>query len=384
MTSADAASAGLESAGRGWGIGDQPGREPLSAGSGKTSETPTTSGHSPRPATIRDVATLAGVSHQTVSRFLKGYQGIRPATRDRVAQALEALDYRPNLTARALTTGRSNRIGALVQELSQFGPSQIVQGAAEAAGEAGLLLDIVPINMGDLNEVTRALAMLREHDLAGIVALASTDHMAEALTAANFRVPALLAGEADEPPRHSSELAGGGFTDLIDHLATLGHRRLLHIGGPSTWSAARNRARAFQLALEDRGLESVGITHGDWSARSGYDAIMALPHSLHFTAVVSANDQMALGAIHALGSRGLRVPEDISVTGVDDVPDAPFYSPSLTTLHVDFIAQGRRAVDTLLARIDGNEPSPLSTAASSHLVIRSSTGEVARAHHWPQ
>ncbi len=111
------------------------------------------------------------------------------------------------------------------------------------------------------------------------------------------------------------------------------------LAGPSAWSAARNRARAFETAVAARGLVSVGVVHGDWSARSGHEAVSALPPSLDFTAVVAANDQMALGVLLALRERGLRVPEDVSITGVDDIPDAAYFSPPLTTLQVDFVAR---------------------------------------------
>lgn len=330
-----------------------------------------------RPATIRDVAALAGVSHQTVHRFLQGYEGIRPATRERVVEALAALEYRPNLTARSLTTGRSLRLGALTHELDQFGPSKIIQGATQAARDAGYVLDIVSLDMGDPDEIGEALEMLTRHDLAGVLALASNDHMAQAFDAADFRVPTFLAGEEDDfVSEHPSQLTRVGFPALIAHLADLDHRRLLHVAGPAAWSAARNRARAFEAAVAAHGLESVGVVHGDWSARSGYEAVSALPAPPDFTAVVAGNDQMALGALLALQERGLRVPEDVSVTGVDDIPDAAYFSPPLTTLRVDFVAQGRRAVEHLLARIAGQEPADDETLPSA-LVVRRSTGPAA-------
>jgi LacI family transcriptional regulator len=121
---------------------------------------------------------------------------------------------------------------------------------------------------------------------------------------------------------------------------------------------------------------SVGVVHGDWTARSGYEAISALPARLDFTAVVAANDQMALGALLALRERGVRVPEDVSITGVDDIPDAAYFSPPLTTLRVDFVAQGRRAVEHLLARIAQREPAD-DEALISQLVVRRSTGTAA-------
>ncbi|MCF4119904.1 LacI family transcriptional regulator [Antribacter sp. KLBMP9083] len=331
-----------------------------------------------RPATIYDVATMAGVSHQTVSRYLKGYEGIRPETRERVVQALDALDYRPNLTARTLTTGRSHRIGALTHELDQFGPSRIVQGAAAAAREAGYLLDIVTLDMSDARAIAKALSLVRQHDLAGILAFSSTDEMTRAFEAADFKVPVYLGTEEDDAFSDRSELTSVGIPALVGHLAELGHRRVLHVAGPSRWAAARNRARAFEVAVDAHGMRSTGVIHGDWSARSGHEAIAGLPgERLDFTAVVAANDQMALGVMLALAERGLRVPEDVSVTGVDDIPEAAYFSPPLTTLSVDFVEQGRVAFQQLLGRVVGTPP-PDAVALPSHLVVRRSTAAAAR------
>jgi LacI family transcriptional regulator len=327
-----------------------------------------------KPATIYDVAKVAGVSHQTVSRFLKGYEGIRPTTRERVIRALDELDYRPNLTARSLKSGRSHRIAALTHEINQVGPSRIVQGASVAARQSGFLLDIVTLDMSDRAAIDDALKLVAQLDVAGLIALASTDEMADAFEHAEFRVPAFVAAD-DESAGQLSELSTIGIPALISHLAEFGHQRLLHIAGPSTWSAARNRARAFDSALDARGLASAGHLVGDWSASSGYDAITRMPTLGGATAIVAANDQMALGAILALTERGLAVPEDVSVTGVDDIPEAAFFRPPLTTLRIDFEAQGKAAVDQLLERIGHSAPAA-SAAPTPLLVTRQSTGPV--------
>ncbi len=327
-----------------------------------------------RGATIYDVASAAGVSHQTVSRFLKGYAGIRPATRERVVAALEALDYRPNLTARSLTTGRSHRIGALTHEIDQFGPGKIVQGASAAAREAGYMLDIVALDAGDQGSIAEALELVKQHDLAGVLALASTDEMTAALESTDFRVPAFIGVERDDdPPMQVSELTSVGFPALFRHLMELGHRRVVHVAGPPTWSAARNRLRAYQSLVEEHEMVSDGVFQGDWSARSGYEVMRQVVGDLDATAVVAANDQMALGAMRALTEGGLRVPEDVSVTGVDDLAEAALFGPPLTTLRVDFTAQGQAAVAQLLARIDGVEPDR-SASLQCTLVVRRSTG----------
>ena len=323
--------------------------------------------------TIYDVAQAAGVSHQTVSRFLKGFEGIRPATRERVVRALDDLGYRPNLTARSLKSGRSHRIGALTHEISQVGPSRIVEGASVAAREAGYVLDIVSLDTRNPSAIEESLALITQHELAGVLALAVTDEMTRAFEATAFGVPAYVALESDgaqDDPR--GVLSRVGIPTLVAHLAELGHRRVLHIAGPGMWSAARNRVTAYQSAVESNGLESVGILHGDWSAASGYRAINELAVLPDATAILAANDQMALGAMLALKERGLRIPQDVSVVGIDDIPEAAFFDPPLTTLRNDFEGQGRAAVLRLVARIEHAEMLPVIVPPPTLMVRRSS------------
>lgn len=325
-----------------------------------------------RPATIYDVARAAGVSHATVTRLLKGYEGIRPETRDRVDEAIRELDYRPNLNARSLTTGRSHRIAALTHEITQVGPNKILEGANLAARDAGYLLDVIALDVHNPAAIRESIDIALQFDLAGVLALSSTDEMTRAVEATTFRVPLYLATGIDKRPTDSAP-AGTGLFVVLRHLADLGHRDVVHIAGPHDWVGARNRIREYEAAVVQLGLRSRGVIHGDWSARSGYEAIASLPDDLPATAIVAANDQTALGVILALNERGHRVPDDVSVTGVDDNPEAAYFSPPLTTLRLDFAAQGRDAVQQLLARIDGVEPPPLSPPGAE-LIVRRSTG----------
>jgi DNA-binding LacI/PurR family transcriptional regulator len=324
--------------------------------------------------TIYDVAQVAGVSHQTVSRFLKGFEGIRPETRERVVQALDQLDYRPNLTARSLKSGRSHRIGALAHEISQVGPGRIVEGASIAAREAGYVLDIVSLDTRNPQAIGEALSLIMQHDLAGVLALAVTDEMTRAFEATSFGVPSYVASESEgEPDDPRGLLSRVGIPTLVAHLAGLGHRRLVHVAGPAMWSASRNRSRAYEAAVQALGLTSVAILHGDWSAASGYRAIADLAELPAATAYLVGNDQMALGVMLALKERGLRIPQDVSVVGVDDIPEAAFFDPPLTTVRNDFENQGRAAVAQLLARIERSAPTPV-TVAPPALVLRRSSG----------
>ena len=342
---------------------------------GGASSSAVTSSSGTRQATIYDVAEAAGVSHQTVSRFLRGFEGIRPQTKERVVEALERLNYRPNLSARSLTTGQSHRLGALTHEIAQVGPSKILQGASAAAREAGYLLDVVTLDVSDRGSIDEALELVMQHDLAGVLALASTDEMREAFESTDFRVPAYIGAEQDDAlGGHPSQLTAEGFPSLIGHLASLGHRNFIHIAGPFTYSAARNRARAYEASIAQLGLHSDGILYGDWSARSGYEQLMRLLPQLRATAVVAANDQMALGAMLALSDGGIRVPDDVSVTGIDDIPEAAYFCPPLTTLRVDFAAQGRSAVQELLGQINRTTP-VRGPVLASELIPRRSTSK---------
>ena len=307
---------------------------------------------SDRAATIYDVARLAGVSHQTVSRLLQGYEGIRPQTRERVQKALAELDYRPNLAARSLATNRSRRIGALVYELLEIGPSKTIQGASDAARHAGYLLDIVTLDPRDDSAVDQALSVLRTQDVAGIVAFAPMDLLSDRIQQADFSVPVILETDVDQAAAaaHTS-VSDSGMQQVVDHLVGLGHRRIFHLSGPLDWWASRNRAQAYEAALAGHGLSSVGAVEGNWSSASGYRAGMEIPLDRGVTAVVAANDQMALGLLRALAERGVSVPEDMSVTGFDDTPESSYYQPPLSTVRIDYEQQGRALMNRLLTTI---------------------------------
>lgn len=323
-----------------------------------------------RRATIYDVARRAGVSHATVTRMLRGFEGIRPETRERVQKALEELDYRPNLTARSLITGRSHRVGAVMHEIDQVGPSRIVQGAAAAARRTGYVLDIVTVDTSDPGAIDESLALMTQNDLAGVIVLASTDEMNRAYQQAQFRVPVELSFDEENAEGLDSpmDLAVDG---LVAHLASLGHRRIFHISGPRTWAAARNREGYFRAAAARHRITWAGAIEGDWSSASGHAAVQHLPDGV--TAIAAANDQMALGALRGLEERGIRVPDDVSVTGVDDIPEAAFLRPPLSTIRLDFLAQGEGVFMRLLRRIDP-EAVRQSQPPTASFVARSSTG----------
>lgn len=326
-----------------------------------------------RSATIYDVAALAGVSHQTVSRYIQGYEGISPETKKRVRDAIQELDYRPNLTARSLNTGKSHRIVVLTQEITQVGPGKILEGANMAAREAGYVLDVISLDVRDPSAIQDSIQVALQYDLAGVLGLTSTDAMNAAFDSTDFKVPTFVTVNGDELEQQS--ISSAGFLSLLAHLKELGHNKVMHFAGSPIWVAARNRVKEYEAAVKELGMHSVAVIYGDWSAKSGYDAVQSLEGKLNATAILAANDQIALGAMLALKEAGLSVPQDVSVTGIDDNPESGFYSPPLTTSRLDFHSEGRRAVHRLISLIEGAEAPP-SPMRKPELVIRDSTAIV--------
>jgi len=332
-------------------------------------------GDEPRNATIYTVAERAGVSHQTVSRYLKG-ESLRPKNRDAVVAALADLDYQVNDIARALATKKAGRIGAFVFDVDDWAPQRVLAGAAEAARAEGYILDIVRLDPSDGASSDAALSMMNRTMLAGVVVIASSDKVLSRLDLDRLKVPWVVEAEP--------ELAAGSpraldhpFAQVVTHLADLGHKRFFHIGGPLTWLAGRNRRQAYREVLARRGLVNTGETTGEWGAASGYEAMASYPLDAAPTAIVAASDQLALGALYWLHERGVRVPADVSISGYDGIADAEFYWPPLTTMAADFALLGRNTVHALLSNqgVGGRPDLGLPVA---RLVPRISTGRPGR------
>lgn len=304
-----------------------------------------------RAATIYDVARHAGVSHQTVSRLLRGYEGIRPETRARVEAALAELEYRPNSAARLLRTRRTNRIGVLAHRIDQTGPARILAGATQAAQQRGYVLDIVVTGELDEHSIDAGLAVLTDHQVAGILATAQTDSMVARIEQQSASVPLVIDTRIDvsEGGPSINEVAG---RLAAAHLVELGHRRVGYVSGPTDWIASAGRLAGFRRRIEEAGGRVEWVRAGDWSSSSGYAAWSTLsPADRSVTAVALANDSMAIGFIAAAVGDGVRVPEDCSVIGTDDLDEAQFLLPALSTIAVDFEGEGRFMLGTLLARV---------------------------------
>ncbi|MHA6625647.1 LacI family DNA-binding transcriptional regulator [Pseudonocardia sichuanensis] len=343
----------------------------------------------PAPAPVMtDVARVAGVSHQTVSRVVNGSPHVSGPTRARVLAAMEQLGYRRNAVARALATRRSGALGVITFDTVLYGPVSTLYSVEQAASTVGMGVSIAVVEKISSDAVERALSRLQDQSVEGVVALAAQQDAVDVLTAELRPVPTVFVGgvlgggsggEVAPVPAIGIDQRGGAAR-ATEHLLGLGHRTVHHIAGPDDWLDARWRVEGWRAALIAAGAPVPEPERGDWSARSGFAAAQRLlAADPGLTAVFAANDHMALGALRALDEAGRRVPEDVSVVGFDDVPEAEFFRPPLTTVRQHFPEAGRRAVRLLLDIIRPDEAAGTGTDSAldlvpTELLVRRSTG----------
>lgn len=300
-----------------------------------------------RPIGVRDVAALAGVSRQTVSRVLNEHPDVAPETQERVRAAMIQLGYRMNNAARALGTRRSRTLGVLASDALQYGPSRSLAALEAAARGAGYWLSAAFADAADTDAVLAAVDHLVVQGVEGIVVVAPHTQTLEALSALRIDVPIVTLHSAGLGATGLSVDQAAGARLAVAALADAGHTRIAHLAGPADWLEAESRAEGFAAELAARGLTPGPVIAGDWSAGSGHAAGDPIRRS-GVTAVFAANDQMALGLLGALHEAGLAVPGDVSVVGFDDTPDAAYYWPALTTVRQDFEELARRAVAAVI------------------------------------
>lgn len=331
-----------------------------------------------RTATIYDVARLAGVSHQTVSRHLRGID-IRPSMRERVEAAMRELDFRANVAAQNLRRGRTSMIALSIPSLNQPYFAELAQSVVHAARAHDLTVFVETTE----NERGRELATLehiRTRQVDGILFVSSVlepSDLAEvpdgaALVLIGDRLPGGRFDHVTMANRAAAERA-------TSHLVQCGRRRIVALGAqePSTTGAAPQRLAGYRAALARNGISAVDelVVHADeWVRASGVAGIEAvLSRGVSFDAVFGFNDALSLGALRALQSAGLRVPQDVMVVGFDDTEDARFSTPSLTSIAPGRDAIAARAVELLVARIAGNDLARAELTVDFLLVEREST-----------
>jgi len=328
-----------------------------------------------RAPNIRDVAALAGVSYQTVSRVLNDSPSIKDSTRQKVLDVISEIGYRPNQAARTLVTSRSRTIGVLSSQTAHYGPTTSVNAIELAAREAGYRLSITSVSSGDYSSIKSAIDYLLSQAVEALVVIAPQVRVFDALADLSISVPYVTLESTGRNLGHSlsvDQVAGARLATR--HLIELGHTEITHISGPQDWIEADARMQGFLHEINAADLRTRAPILGDWSAHFGYYAGLELLRFRDFTAVFAGNDQMALGFMHACRESGLDVPGDISVVGFDDIPEAAHFSPPLTTVRQNFAEIGRRAVALLLAELNGGVGQDHDhDQIAPELVVRSST-----------
>lgn len=329
-----------------------------------------------RPPGMMDVAREAGVSHITVSRVINGHPSVRPETRTRVEAAIQKLGYRRNSVARALKSRRSSTIGVVIVGSDLFELPRILLGVETAAKQTGYWVSLASrqgeSTTGDLMET---LQRLTDQSVEAIAVVADRPDAVEALSRLSIGVPVavVMSGSVPNPDLGFVEVDQElGARLAARHLLDLGHRHIAHLTGALRTFDARARVDGWQAELATAGAEGV-VLEGDFSAESGF----RLAHDLCAaatplpTAVFAGNDQMAMGALAAFAERGVKVPQDVSVVGFDDMKGAGYLVPALTTVRQDFTHLGSSAIELLVDML-GGEP-PQRRRLAPHLVVRRST-----------
>ncbi|HML23458.1 MAG TPA: LacI family DNA-binding transcriptional regulator [Aggregatilinea sp.] len=330
----------------------------------------------PKPITLHDVAELSGVSYQTVSRVINNHPYVSKDTRHRVLAAIRELDYRPNRVARSLATRRSYTLGVVTFGTNYYGPSQMMANVERAARSRGYNLTVANIDTLTPRAMLDIVDQLGGQLVDGLVLITpvlgiSYEELVTLCAGIPFvmidaqlgaRIPSVVIDQ-----RYGSQLA-------TQHLLDLGHRRIAEIRGPLNWFGAIARHESCLATLKAAGLEPVCQYEGNWTAEDGYHAAHQLLDSgATFSALVVGNDQMALGAMRALHERGIRIPDDVSLVGFDDIPEAAYFEPPLTTVRQDFGGLGEQSVEYLVSMIDDPDTPMHQRVLHPTLVVRDST-----------
>lgn len=323
---------------------------------------------------IADVAKLAGVSAQTVSRISTGAQRVSPATREKVLAAMAELGYSPNTAAQALRSGKFKVLGVLTQNIQLTGEALTTGGVVEAASESGYTIALVQTHEPE-NEGGNLVRRLTQQAIDGLIIVQAGTSTDEQL-ALPIDLPVAVSDRmlshkypsvnADQPE---------GMRKAMGHLIDLGHRYIAHVTGPKDSQSAILRQTLWKQHLQTAGLPESPLYEGDWSPKSGYTAGKEIAKDPRITAVLCANDEIAFGVMRAFHEAGLRVPEDISVVGFDGIALAEFVPVPLTTVYQDFAQAGRTMVKIVIEQIEnGIIAGDYHRLIPTKLVVRESTG----------
>ncbi|WP_082484815.1 LacI family DNA-binding transcriptional regulator [Microbacterium sp. Leaf151] len=328
-----------------------------------------------RPS-IYDVARLAGVSHQTVSRVLNDHPNVRASTRLRVLQVIEQIHYTPNMAARALATQRARRIGVLIDGPVQNGPNSTLRALERAAREVGYAVSAFSIGDDEASQMDSGVMELVTQGVDALCVIAPRESSLDLLRQQTTGLPTIVVKAEADPSWHTVGVdQRRGARLAVQHLIDLGHRTIAHLAGPIDWFDARERAQGWRECLAEAGLPEGPYVLGDWTSDFGFEVGRSFELG-NTTAVFAANDQIALGVIHGLHDRGIRVPEDVTVIGFDDVPNSRHFLPPLTTVRQNFAELGELALRRIIAAIEG-DVEPRHATIQPELVVRESSTTLA-------
>ena len=332
----------------------------------------------PEKMDIRTVAQLANVSIATVSRTINRVSTVNPKMAKRVFEAIQKLDYFPNTQARALVSGRSRLLGLIVSEITNPFFPELIQGFEDIAVEHGyeILISSTNYEPGRMALCIRRMLERRAEGVA-VMTFGVERPLLEQLAERN--VPLVFVDVGPERPGISLLKVDyhHGIRQGVQHLAALGHRDIAFVSGPKRLHSAQSRVAAFSKSLAECAIvaDPAWIVEGDHTMEGGIDAMARLLKSKHLpTAVMCSNDMTAIGVLHKLYRAGLRVPDDLSVIGFDDIHIAQVTIPPLTTIQMSCFELARAAVTALRAHVEeGGEPNRI-YKIDTHLVVRESTG----------
>lgn len=334
--------------------------------------------------TIRQVAQEAGVSTQTVSRVLNDRPDVAPATRRLVQEVIQRLGYQPSHAARSLSQGQSCSIGVVAFGIEYFGPSRAVSGIEKQASELGYTPLLYLLRQPESNNVARILADLLSRHVDGIIwAVPEIGDNRAWVERQIPQLPVSLVFLSMEPQSGLSVVCVDNYLGgriAAKHLLDQGYRNIGLIAGPLLWWEAKERVRGCLDTLKEAGITVYDeIVSGTWSASSGRRGLNELLEQRpDVDAVFIGNDQMALGAFQAARKRGLCVPDDLAVVGFDDVPEAAYFQPPLTTISQPLFDAGRTAVKELHRLIEEGDREEIETQTRTillqpELVVRESS-----------
>ncbi|WP_108250254.1 LacI family DNA-binding transcriptional regulator [Planctomonas deserti] len=322
---------------------------------------------------MADVARLAGVSQQMVSRVVNGKTNVTPEVRERVERAIGQLRYHPNVAARALAGNRAMNIGVVALGVPLYANTAMLYGITEENWTHGYGTSVITVDRVSGPRLREAVQHHLAAGVAGIVLLTSLAAADEAIGDLTPTVPVVLFGPGGDDRAGVISLDDAtGAALATRHLLELGHETVWYIAGRSDWTADGGRREGWENELRRAGRTVPPVLPSDWTAASGYAAGERIAADPAITAVFASNDDVALGACKALADRGVRVPEDVSIVGFNDVPFAEYFRPGLTTVRLDFFEVGRACAREVVANIAGDRRAD--PALPPHtLVVRAST-----------